>query len=106
MSRVDEKDPAFVEILRAAFDSQGLPVLIAFVLSFLRTMYDDREPRLVRQLIEALLGSMIVLAVGLTCEKFGMSSGYSYAASGLIGTLGVNQVRTMARRWATRKIEQ
>lgn len=106
MSRVDERDPAFADAVRSAFSSQGIPVMIAFVLSYLRILYDDREPKPVRQLIEALLGSMIVLAIGLTCEKFGLSSGYSYAASGLIGTLGVNQVRTIARRWATRKIEQ
>lgn len=103
---MDEKDPAFADAVRAAFSSQGFPMAIAFILSYLRILYDDREPRPVRQFIEASLGSMIVLAVGITCERFGLSSGWSYAAAGFVGTMGVNQVRTMARKWANKRAEQ
>ena len=103
---MDEKDPAFAEAIRSAIGAQGFPVLIAFVLSYLRILYDDREPRPVRQFIEASLGSMLVLAVGLSCEQFGLSAGWSYAAAGFVGTMGVNQVRTLARKWASKKADQ
>lgn len=102
---VDSKGPGFLDALRYAFDSQGLPMVLAFALIYLRTLYDDREPRPVRQFLEAAIGSMIVLIVGITCERFGLSSGWSYAAAGFIGTMGVNQVRTMARKWAGKRID-
>lgn len=100
------KDPAFLDVVIAALKSHGLAVLLTFILSYLRILYDDREPKPLRQLIEALLGALMVLIIGLTCEKFGLSSGWSYAAAGFIGTLGVNQVRTLARKWANRKVTE
>lgn len=92
--------PALVE----AFNTHGLAGLMAFVLGYLRIIYDDREPRPVRQFIEALLGACITVIVGLTAEHFGMSSGWAYACAGFTGVLGVNQVRQLAQRWANGKV--
>ena len=77
--------------------------ILAFALSYLRILYDDKEPRPVRRLLEALLGGLLVYIIGMTCEAFGLHSGWSYAAAGFVGVLGVDQVRQMAQRWANRK---
>ena len=87
-----------------ALNTHGLAGLMAFVLGYLRIIYDDRETRLVRQFIEALLGACITVVVGLTAEHFGMSSGWAYACAGFTGVLGVNQVRQLAHKWANSKV--
>lgn len=104
MPKMPEKDPSMWAVVLMALREHGLAVALTFVLSYLRILYDDREPNPIRQLIEACLGAVIVLVVGLTAEEFGLSPGWSYAAAGFVGTLGVNQVRAMARKWAVRKV--
>lgn len=106
MPKMPERDPAFWATVLLALREHGLAVGLAFVLSYIRILYDDKEPSPVRQLLEALLGSLLVLLVGLGAEKFGMSSGWSYAVAGFVGVLGVNQVRAFARKWASRKVDQ
>ena len=104
-NKMHDNPPGFLDMLRAAVDAHGLSALLAFALSYMRVLYDDKEPRPVRQLIEALLGGMIVLLVGLSCDELGVSRGWSYVAAGIVGTLGVNWVRTMARAWAKKKVD-
>ena len=87
-----------------AIHAHGLAGLLAFALGYLRIIYDDREPRPVRQFIEALLGACITVVVGLTAEHFGMSSGWAYACAGFTGVLGVNKVRQLAHKWANSKV--
>lgn len=106
MKTMPEKDISFWAGLAFVLREHGMAVVLTFVLSYLRILYDDREPNPIRQLIEAGLGAVLVLVIGLTAERFGLSSGWSYGAAGFIGTLGVNQVRSMARKWAQRRVEE
>lgn len=105
MPKMPEKDPGLWAALIVVLREHGLAAILTFVLSYVRILYDDKESRVVRQLIEAALGALMVLTIGLTAEHFGLSSGWSYGAAGFIGTLGVNQIRTIARRWAVRKAD-
>lgn len=105
MTRMTDKDPSFWMVIILALREHGLAVALAFILSYVRILYDDKESSPVRQLLEAMLGALLVLLVGLAAEKFGMSSGWSYAVAGFVGVLGVNQVRAMARKWAAKKVE-
>lgn len=105
MQNMPEKDPGLWAALLVVLREHGLATVLTFLLSYVRILYDDKESRFVRQLIEAALGALMVFTIGLTAEHFGLSSGWSYAAAGFIGTLGVNQIRTIARRWAVRKAE-
>jgi lambda family phage holin len=93
--------PALIDML----NTHGLAGLMAFVLGYLRIIYDERESRPMRQFIESTLGACITVVVGLTAEHFGMSSGWAYACAGFTGVLGVNQVRVMAQKWAMGKID-
>lgn len=78
---------------------------MVFIISFLRALYDDKEPRRVRQLLEATLGACIVFAIGQTCLAFDISTGYAFVASGAIGTFGVDQVREIAKKWANGRVK-
>lgn len=98
-----DRPETWVGIMLAVCREHGLAVALAFVLTYVRIMFDDKEPRPIRRVIEATLGALIVLTVGLTVEKFGLSSGWSYFASGFVGILGVDQVRAFGRMWAERK---
>lgn len=100
-----EKDPTFWVMLAAALRDHGLPAALAAVLSYLRILYDDKEPRWERRLLEAALGGVLAFLVGIGAEKFGLSGGYSYGVAGVVGALGIDQVRQMATRWANRKVD-
>ena len=100
-----EKDPTFWVMFAAALRDHGLPAALAAVLSYLRILYDDKEPRWDRRLLEAALGGVLAFLVGLAAEKFGLTGGYSYAVAGVVGVLGIEQVRQMATRWANRKVD-
>lgn len=105
MTRMPEKDLSFWSVVILAMRDHGLAVALAFALSYVRILYDAKEPRPVRQIIEALLGAIITLVVGISCKKFGLSSGWSFFAAGFVGILGVEQVRQMGRKWAERKAD-
>lgn len=99
-----EKYTGVFPALMEALNTHGLAGLLAFVLGYLRIIYDDRESKPMRQFIEALLGACITVVVGLSAEHFGMSSGWAYACAGFTGVLGVNQVRVIAQKWANGKV--
>lgn len=99
-----DKDPGFWASIVDIFKNHGFAAILTFVLSYVRIIYDNDEPRTLRQLIEATLGGLIVLTVGLTCEHLGLPVGWSYFAAGFIGLVGVDQVRVFARKWTQRRL--
>ncbi|MEX7117025.1 phage holin family protein, partial [Pseudomonas aeruginosa] len=72
--------------------------------TWLRTQYEGKEPSIVRQLIEAALGAMLVMVVGLTAKEFGWSPAWQFFAAGFVGVLGVSTVQKLGARWAERKV--
>jgi lambda family phage holin len=103
MKNMPDRPETWLGIIYAVCREHGLAVMLTFALSYMRIMFDDREPKPLRRLIEATLGALIVLTVGLTVERFGLSSGWAYFSAGFIGVLGVDQVRAFGRMWAERK---
>jgi lambda family phage holin len=98
-----DRPETWIGIIYSVCREQGLAFVLAFVLSYFRIMFDNKEPRPLRRFIEATLGGLIAFVVGITVERFGLSSGWTYAAVGFIGVLGVDQVRAFARALAERK---
>lgn len=105
MRKMPEKDPAFLVLLLVALKENGLAMGLAFVLSWLRIQYDAKEISTGRKLLEASIGSLIVLSVGLTVKEFNFSYGWALATSGLVGTAGVEYVRQLGKRWAEKKTD-
>lgn len=106
MQKMPEKDIGFWLTLLSIIRDHGVLGLMAFVISYVRIMYDGQEPRPLRRLLEATLGGLIAVAVGLTCEAFEISSGWSYFSATFVGLLGVDKVRSLADRWANRRAER
>ncbi len=105
MPHMPEKDPSFWVLVLLALKENGLAMILAFVLTWLRVQYDGTEASHSRKFLEALLGGVIVMVVGLVVKELGLSIAWSFAASGFIGVLGVDQVRQFGRRWAERKVD-
>lgn len=109
MKTMPEKDPSFwalvLATVLAALRDNALAMGLTVALVWLRIQYDGKETKFWRQLIEAALGALIVMVVGLASQSFGFSSGWSFFASGFVGVLGVDQVRQFGRRYAERKAE-
>lgn len=101
VKRMDTKDPTLWQSLTSA---PANAALLTFVISYLRILYDSKEPRPIRQVLEAALGASVVYGLGMMFLAFDMSTGYAFACAGAIGTLGVDQVRTWARRWAEGRV--
>lgn len=105
MRKMPEKDPSFWVLVLVALKENGLAMGIAFLLAWLRIQYDAKEASVWRKLLEASIGSVIVMVVGLTVKEFGLSIGWSFATSGFVGILGVEQLRQLGKRWAERKVD-
>jgi lambda family phage holin len=103
MKIMPEKDPSFWALVITALRDNGLAMALTFALIFLRVQYEGKETSTVRKLIEATLGALMVMVVGLTVQNFGLSSGWAFFASGFVGILGVDQVRQLGKRWSERK---
>lgn len=101
-----EKDPnnwlglwmSLPEPIRAALMSMGIAAL--------RIMYDGREPRAVRRVLEMLLCGAVTLAASSAVSAFGLHSDWSIFAGGAIGLLGADKVRELGRRYANKRADQ
>lgn len=103
--KMPEKDPTFWALVLLALKENGLAMTLTFALTWLRVQYDGKEPSPWRKLIEASLGALIVMVVGLTVKEFGLSIAWSFATAGFVGVLGVEQVRQLGTSWAKRKAD-
>jgi len=100
-----DKDPSFWALVLTALRENGLAMALTFALTWLRIQFDGKETKPWHQLIEASLGSLIVMVVGLTVKEFGLSIAWSFATAGFLGILGVEYARQLAKRWAERKAD-
>jgi len=80
--------------------------LLSFVLAFLRTIYQDQEPRWARRLLESAICGLITLSSGFLINAIGVHGDWKYAVAGGIGFLGTEYIRTVATRFINRKVEK
>lgn len=106
MQDMPEKDPSFWVLVVTALRDNGLAMGLTFALTWLRIQYDAKETSPWRQFIEAALGALIVMVVGLVVKELGFSIAWSFATAGFIGVLGVEQARQLGKRWAERKVDE
>lgn len=90
------------------WESMPDPVRAAIVgtlVALLRVMYDDKEPSIVRRLLECTLCGAIALCVASGAQALGLQGDYSTFAGGAIGLIGADTVRAWARRLAERRVK-
>jgi lambda family phage holin len=106
MPKMPEKSPEFWVALAAALREHGLAMMLTFVLSYIRIhLYGDKKSPLAK-LLEATFGALLIMLVGLGVNAMGANLAWTLFAAGLIGLLGVDQVRALAGKWAERKVSQ
>lgn len=105
MPKMPEKSPEFWIGVALALREQGLAMTLTFVLSYLRIRLYGDQPSIVRSVLEAAVGALLVMIVGLAVKEAGLSEAWTLFTAGFVGILGVDQVRVLARKWAVRKVE-
>lgn len=105
MRKMPEKDPSFWVLVLLALKENGLAMGLAFVLAWLRIQYDAPETSNGRKLLEASIGALIVLSVGLMVKEFNFSYGWALFTSGFVGIAGVEYIRQLGKRWAEKKAD-
>lgn len=100
-----EKDPVNWMMVWDALPGTIKSAILATAVAFLRVMYDGKEPRMTRRLLESVLCGAIALCVASLLSAAGISADYSTFAGGSIGLLGADQVRAWARQIAAKHVK-
>ena len=77
--------------------------IIGSFVAMIRVMYDGREPRVFRRMLECLLCGAISMCVTSLAQAMGASPDYSTFVGGAVGLLGADKVRTLARQAAEKR---
>lgn len=94
----------FFEVLAALVPEPFRAATLAALVALLRIVYDGKEPRWFRRLLEAVLCGCIALGVAYLCEALGLRQGWATFLGASIGLLGADQVREWGRRIADQKL--
>jgi len=89
-----------IELLPEPFRAFLLAALVAFV----RVMYDGKETKRARQIMESILCGLIALTIAFMFEALGMSSKWATFIGGCVGLFGADQVRAWGRKFAEKKM--
>lgn len=102
--KMPEKSPEFWVGVVLALREQGLAMMLTFILSYLRIRLYGDQPSILRSLLEAAVGALLVMIVGLAVKEAGLNIAWTLFTAGFVGILGIDQVRVLARKWAARKV--
>lgn len=83
-----------------------LGIILAVVLSVLRVLYDKREVRPVRILLEGMICGALALTVSYGIRAMGLSPDWAVFAAGVIGYTGSNTVRMYALLFVDKKLDE
>lgn len=99
-----DKDPLSWLLFWDSLPGTVKSAMLATIVAFLRVMYDGKEPRMTRRLLESVLCGAIALCVASLLAAAGINADYSTFAGGSIGLLGADQVRAWARQIANKHV--
>lgn len=103
-----EKDPTLWAALWVGLTTsptwQG--AIMASIIATLRILYDGKETRWTRILLESLICGCLSLAASSGIEWLGWPSSMAVALGGAIGFLGVTAIRDWLVKWAGKKADQ
>lgn len=91
------KDPSFLQMLYLAIsESQTLQgAIMAFIIAMLRTLYDEKNPKFLRIVLESLICGTLSLCFTSLIEFFHLPNSAAITLGGAIGFIGVNQLREL-----------
>lgn len=101
-----DNDPsAWAEIWRALSSPTWQGAIMAVSISVLRVLYDARETRKLRVILEALICGGLSLSASSIIEWMAWPSSLSVGAGGAIGFIGVSAIRELIVRLLGRKVD-
>ncbi|WP_263139414.1 phage holin, lambda family [Pseudomonas sp. RIT-PI-AD] len=80
--------------------------IMASVVAVLRVLYDGKERRWTRILLEALICGALSRSASSLIEYMSWPASVAVAMGGAIGFLGVSSIRDLLSRWAGRRADQ
>jgi lambda family phage holin len=96
--KMPEKDPGLWTLIFSVPPAiQG--AVMAAVIALLRIVYDRKERKPIRILLEALICGALSLSATSMIDVFGWPPTVSVMIGGTIGFIGVEQMREFALRW-------
>lgn len=78
--------------------------MLAAIVALLRILYDGKEPRWTRRLLESALCGAIALAISHLIQALGMSAGWATFLGAAVGLFGADQVREWGRKLADARV--
>lgn len=106
MQRMPEKDPYTWAAVWAAIPEPMRAALLSSAVALLRILYDRKESRPIRVAIESALCGCLSLAVFHGVQALQWSQYLGVFLGGVIGLVGVDQVRSWARAFGNRKLAE
>lgn len=105
MPKMPEKNPdlwiAFITALR----EYGLVMGLTFALSYIRIRLYSERKSMIATMLEAAFGALLIMLIGLGINAMGLNVAWTLFSAAFIGLLGVDQIRALAQKWASRKAE-
>ncbi|GFM73590.1 holin [Pseudomonas cichorii] len=100
-----DKPDTWARFYLALSDPLWQGVIMAAVISFLRVLYDARETKPWRIILESLICGCLSLVASTIIEWLEWPASLSVAAGGAIGFLGVAAIRELMLRIINRKAD-
>lgn len=98
-----DKDPSNMFALWASLPEPIRAAIMSMCIAVLRIIYDGREPKIVRRILEALLCGAITFGASSGLQAFGSAPGWGVFVGGAVGLLGADKVRELGRRYANKR---
>jgi lambda family phage holin len=101
-----DKDPTFwAEVSRVLSNPLWQGAIMAATISLLRVLYDAKETKVWRVILESLICGGLSLSASSIIKWMDWPEGLSVAAGGMIGFLGVTAIREFALKFIGKKVE-
>ncbi len=100
-----DKPDTWAKVWLALSEPLWQGVIMAVVISFLRVLYDAKETKPWRVILEALICGALSLVASSVIEWMEWLPSLSVAAGGTIGFLGVTAIRELVTRFIGRKAD-
>lgn len=100
---MSSKDPGVLSQILELMSPEARAAIMALVISVLRIVYDRKESRWQRILLESLLCGALAWGISSGLSFFNLDSGLSVFTGAVIGFFGVEFVRARAQRYIQRR---
>jgi len=100
-----EKDPINWQAFFALLTPEMRAGIFAFFFAGLRILYEAKEGKTLRKLLESLMCGALTYAAASGLSYFELPSGVSICVGGMISLMGVDYVREKAKKIFEKRIE-